>query len=234
MNNNIEEFNKIWEEIVFPLINNVSEVLHLRCKNYKLVRFVMRHVFLKETKVFINSYMVSKTKNIDRHKLAACMVKAILFAKPLRLSFSDKIAIIKLKRGSLSNDLFLTKKVFSNQFLALSVAITILDGYIQADQHKILHHKIILPDPFPSEDDFYQIDVCMDMFFSGVSNFNVMTYANVFFLLEKYSCRRVQCDNLEIAYKKLLKGNPPSLGKEQSVEEFIDSIKFNQKPQEDN
>lgn len=206
MNNSIEEFNKIWDDIVQGLIEDIiSENPYLKQKNLKVVKFLIKHVFLKEAKIFINSYMVSATRKIDRHKLAACMVKAILFAKPFKISLKSKIKIAKMPRGEFAKNLPLVKQALANQFLALSVAITILDGYIYADDKKVLRHTIQIPDPFPTEDDHYEIDVCMDMFFSGYRYINVKTYANVFFLLEKYSCRRVQCDNLENAYAAELK-----------------------------
>lgn len=202
MNNSIEEFNKIWDDIVVGLIEDISSNNSaLKQKNLKIVKLFVRHIFLKEAKVFINSYMVSATRKIDRHKLAACMVKAILFAKPFRVSLKTKCEISKMPRGEFAKNLPLVKQVLANQFLALSVAITILDGYIAADDKKVLRHIIQIPDPFPTEDNHYEIDVCMDMFFSGYRRINVKTYANVFFLLEKYSCRRVQCSNLENAYE---------------------------------
>ena len=57
-----------------------------------------------------------------------------------------------------------------------------------------------------------------------------ITYANIYFLLEKYSCRRVQCKNFEEAYIDLI-NNPEKcksfIGKSQEeITQHVIEIKY--------
>lgn len=86
--------------------------------------------------------------------------------------------------------------------MAINIAKTILDSYINSnDKENRFKHEIIIPEPFPEPDHDYLRDFCIGLHYSDIKSFNPITYANVFFLWEKYSCRKTQCDNLEIFLK---------------------------------
>lgn len=82
--NTLDLFNKIWKDVIVPISNEISNNHGLR-KCYKKAKYIAQRRFYKESQVFVQSYMVDKTRNIDRHKIASCMLKSILIAKPLKM-----------------------------------------------------------------------------------------------------------------------------------------------------
>lgn len=200
MKNKSNDFEKIWDEVVCPLIKETSNRLNLKQKNLSISRYFIGKIYDKEKNIFMNSYMVSSTNNIDRHKIASCLMKAILKIKPIKIPLNEKLQIL-FRKNKCGKNIFL-----ANEFLSLSVATTIIQSYIKADksESKKFKHPIIFPEPFPKHDDNYILDICLDLYYNNPSRFNTIAYANIFFLLEKYSCRKFQCDNLESEYKSLI------------------------------
>lgn len=203
-----DEFDKIWEQIILELIkqfqNEYSEYLLLN--NIKRQKNKMKKLYTKYKNIFLKSYMSSAVTNIDRHKIASCITKAILVAKPLIINYKKFNKAINT--GIITAKSKEKKQItFINEYLALSVSITILDNYIEADEKKTNKHIILLPDPYPEKDNDYIKDVCLDLHFTAPNKINIVTLANVFFLWEKYSCRRAQCRNLKEAYRQLLLEN---------------------------
>lgn len=202
-----DEFDKIWVNIVLPLLDKYCRKYGLKCKHRRYIETRVWHSYNNLRDLFIKKYMRYDVKNIDRHKIAACMMKAILNTKPFYIPLNIRFGILFTKNKL--NKLFKTPEpyacdnninnyiFYANEYLALSVALSIIDGYIQADSEKDMKHGMILPDPFSDDDPDYLLDVCIDLHFSGHRKINIVTFANVFFLWEKYSCRRTQCENLE-------------------------------------
>ncbi len=215
--NDFDLFETIWDNAVIPTcreyINKYDVVDHTERSKNKIKR-----CFYEETQFFIHSYMIDETRNIDRHKIASCMVKAILIAKPLRVSFFNKVKQL-FKKIELDDVTYLI-----NQYLSMNVAILILEGYIRSDVKKEIKHKIFIPEPFPEGQKNYMKDVCLDLYYTKPKKINTITYANIFFLWEKYSCRRVQCSNLENECKKLMRqsGN----FSEEDLQSKIDEIRY--------
>ncbi len=185
-------FESIWEDVVEPTIKDFLSTDNSFEKYKKSSKEIAKKWFYNETHFFIYSYMVDETKNIDRHKIAACMLKAILVAKPIRISFFSKASKF-LKKSEFDDNVYLR-----NQHIALNVAVLILEGYIRSDKNKNIKHSICIPEPFPKGQKDYFKDVCLDLYYTNPKQINTVTYANIFFLWEKYSCRKVQCNNLEL------------------------------------
>ena len=189
-------FETIWTKTVLPTCTDYLS-------KYEFIDYVekskkiAKRWFEKESLIFEQSYMIDTTKNIDRHKIASCMTKAILIAKPLRISFWDKI------NQFFSHTKFDDTVYLINQIIAINVAVLILEGYIRSDDTKKIKHKIRFPDPFPKGDNDYVKDVCLDLYYMNPKKFNTISYADIFFLWEKYSCRRAHCNNLIRYIKKV-------------------------------
>lgn len=219
MNDVTLEFEKIWQDIVAPLVKELRNDYNLRLRYpLRAIKRFVGYYYQRNALLFLNSYMEADAEKIDRHKIAACIVKAILIVRPLSLRL-DKGLKVLFRLDKVSETVML-----ANQYLALSVAITVLDGYIAADDTKELKHRIIVPEPFPEDDSDYLRDVCLDLYHTNAKRINIVTYANVFFLLEKYSCRKVQCDNLENEYVKLLREQKHC--DEETIRTIVDSIRF--------
>lgn len=207
-----EEYNKIWDLIIQESINEHKNDFGLKTKINLKNRIGKQ--FNQQRDKFIKSFMVTEVCNIDRHKIAACIVKSILIVKPFYIPLKTKLKLIftnrelyqlldinpKLIKKSCINNLI----YYINEYFALSIALSIIDSYISADDEKKIKHKIIIPDPFSDKDPDYLLDFCIDLHYNNIKRINIVTLANIFFLWEKYSCRRTQCDNFEKECKRLL------------------------------
>lgn len=212
-------FDTIWEktvektcEIYLEKYGSGNLVNHIAKSKKKARRY-----YYESSRIFVYSYMRNMTHNIDRHKIASCMVKSILMARPLRVSFFDKVKWFFTKEN-IDDKIYL-----ANQYVAINVAVLILEAYIRSDIKKEFKHRIFFPEPFPDGEKNYIKDVCLDLYYTSPRNFNIITYADIFFLWEKYSCRRAQGENLEDKCKELLKGTAKS---EEEMEQIINSIKY--------
>lgn len=233
-----DEFDKIWDIVIKNMIVSFSNKYNVKHKSLNSLRKRIKANYNKQRDYFINSFMDKSVNNIDRHKIASCCIKSILICKPFYVPFSIKRKFLfsnenisdffDMKLDESNDKISTTDKnnyiFYINEYLSLAVASAIIDGYIYADQNKELKHTIIYPEPFPDEDCDYLLDICIDLHFSGTKKLNIVTFANVFFLLEKYSCRRVQCDNLEKAYFKDYMQLHPEKTKDE-VELYIKQIR---------
>lgn len=234
--NSNNEFDKIWEFVVLPLSKTMSEKYELKLKNKNIFKFRARRLYNKYREEFLKYYMHSKTNNIDKHKIASCLTKTILMIKPISIPFNVGIKI-RFSNESYQNKKYMEEILLINQYLALSIATSVIEDYIKAhnthnDVSQPLNHKIEFPTPFSEADNDYLRDVCLDLYYTKPRKFNTITYANIFFLWEKYSCRKVQCMNLEESYKALLL-NPGYYKKlqdksEQEINKIINNIKYKQ------
>lgn len=211
-------FEKVWNDLILDLLNQYKFDFNLKYNERKVKR-KLAHLYYKQENHFKHSYMVSQTKHIDRHKIAACMLKSILILQPLKFPFISKVKHFFYKEEIETQEM--EKMLLANQYLGLSIAISILESYIEADEQKKLRHKITLPEPFPEHCKDYLRDVCLDLYYTNPKQISTIAYANIFFLLEKYSCRKVQCDNFEKKCRTYIENE-----KALNVEEEIEKIRF--------
>ena len=198
-----DEFDKIWDKVVIPLLNSLSAQYPIQVKRERRLYHKGRRLYHRYRNVFLRSFMYYDTDRIDKHKIASCYMKVILAIRPVHLSLCDWL-LIRFNPKKYQDHRFkdIETIVLMNQYLSLSVATSILNGYIQTlgddDSHtdQPLTHRIYFPKPFRNGNEEYLRDVCLDLYYTRPGNINTVTYANVFFLLEKYSCRKVQCENL--------------------------------------
>lgn len=213
------EFERIWDNIIEPLVESASVKFGLKYKKFFYIKPIMRYLYQKYKDIIVKSYMLINTTNIDRHKIASCIMKAILVVKPLYIPLNKKLKFLfsskdvrydsildcefdeNEKRGSLDKYF-----LFYNEYLALGVAIAIVNSYINSDDKEgRFKHDIVMPEPFPEPDTDYLLDVCIGLHYTKKSKINTITYANVMFLWEKYSCRRERCNNLKATFENYLK-----------------------------
>lgn len=229
-----EEFSHIWDEILINLINDNIIKLNVSCTFLSLKKILIKRLYYVYSMIFMKKYMVKETENIDMHKISACIMKSILIVKPLKISLIDRMNLFF--NSKINDERYKTLKNI-NELLALSTAFSIMNSCIQA---KKFSHELVFPIPFIIAEDSkfneateeekkeyqkrYIYDICVDLRSTGGFHFNFVTYANVFFLLEKYSCRYKQCENLEKECRRLLlKYNECS---ERDIENRIEQIKF--------
>lgn len=233
MKNYNNEINKIWIESIRDSIIQVSSDLGLKHKSISYLEKRIKKIYHKQKKYFIDSYMSPLSPNIDRHKIAACVMKTIMIVKPIQIPFGAKIKFIFSNKklyeiiSSKLTESDYKYVLLVNEYLALSIATSIIDGFIAiSDNKKRLKHQICLPDPFPEEDDDYLLDLCICLYYTKGRNISTITFSNIFFLLEKYSCRRIQCNNIENAYKNSILEQNPNIDKEE-LSKFLENTRLN-------
>ncbi len=205
----------LWEEVISPLIkdyskNELSKFPFVKIKNSKKTRKKFIKLYCHYENLLLEEYMIN-SKRIDRHKIVAVCIKVLKRIKIFYVSFLDKIIFV-CKNQKIPDNLLLINENFS-----LEVAYKILDSYIRTNskQKGLFYHPVEKPEPFYKKDsmgnfssngnsDKYLKNYAAELHFSTNSKVNLLTHANVFFLLEKYSCRKAQCDNLEEECRRLL------------------------------
>lgn len=208
-----DEYDKIWNKILLPIILMYSRNYGVKHKPISFLKKIIYNYYNNYRDIFLKRYMTYGVVDIDRHKIAACFLKCILEIKPLYIPLSAKIKIIFSNKeihqilgvydNQLSNRDLNNRIYYINEYIALSIAMSIINSYIEKDSGKPLKHTLIVPDPFPKNTPDYILDICINLHFCKKKSFDLATLSNLFFLWEKYSCRRVQCENLEKELKSL-------------------------------
>ena len=122
------------------------------------------------------------TVSLDRHKVASCMIYAILKANPLKVD--------RMVRN-------LPEKVLlANEYLAFFVALNIIEMYkLDEMREKGVEssYQIIIPKTYHEDDEennTYEGNFCKSLYYLSMENINkydVFAYADILFLLEKYT-----------------------------------------------
>lgn len=139
------------------------------------------------------NYMSGKTPvALDRHKVAACMVYAILKANPLEIN----MWIPNLPE----------KIVLANEYLAFYVALNIIEMYeLNYLKEKGIEKncQIIVPKTYHEDDNpqnTYESNLCKTWYYIKIDNiekFDTLGYANVFFLLQKYTDTYIELEEIK-------------------------------------
>lgn len=133
------------------------------------------------------NYMSKKTEvALDRHKIASCMVYAILKSNPIKVNMWIPQMPLEI--------------VLANEYLAFYVALNIIEMYeldrIESEGRNDDNEKfsnIIVPKTYYESDNpenTYESNLCKAWYYIKIDNikkYDALGYANVFFLLQKYS-----------------------------------------------
>lgn len=226
----LEEFEKIWPQLD-ALIDEFVEEYKLKSNHRSLTRTRIKKLYIKYRAKVLRSYMAKGTERIDKHKIAACMMKATCVVHPLRFSTRDWF-LIRFSPDTIDKNKeyphTVEEMMIANECLALSIATSIVESYIAAhykngDESQPLLHSIHFPEPFPDGDDNYFRDVCVDLYYTRSRQISILTYSDIFFLWEKYSCRYDQCENLADKYREILSESGMSPAE---IEKAVDAVRF--------
>jgi len=175
-----ETYDRIWNNIVLPIYSNISNgdkniFFNENSKNKIFNRYIKIRDNIKK------KYMEDSESNIDRHKIASVMMAAIEEVYPIKVS---KKYIFQLWRSKKELD---KRYVYANETLAFFTALSIIENYKDYGidgKIEMARNSITLPDTFNESD--YAMNTCIDLYFGKRSkNINILTFSNVFFLLEK-------------------------------------------------
>lgn len=127
-----------------------------------------------------DKYMDKKADvSLDRHKVASCMIYAILKAEPIKINrFIPNLP---------------ERILLANEYLAFFVALNIVEMYKKDESEEKENFEIILPRTYhetaENQQDFL-CNICKALYYvrlKGIEKFDVFAYSSILFLLEKYT-----------------------------------------------
>lgn len=185
---NKQEFKKLWDNCIIPsfeVLQKQDSAIYIRngsfdslCRCYNDIKNSTKRLFMKS----------GTDGKLDRHKIAACLAKAIVTEKPISKEVVDGYT------G--------TEEVFllANEALAFAVSLSILRAYIELKlknresefvyredaYRKICEQDFIFPNTIMGVD--YEVSVCWAWHHNIINgNFDVLGTANLFFMIENYA-----------------------------------------------
>lgn len=164
-------YNKVILEYVKDL-KNIQKELNIKCLNYSDKKGRRIYDYYEKKRLYIRRYFMNlESKPMDRHKIGAVMIYAILKSRPFY--------VIKTI-PKLPNQLLM-----ANEYLAFYVALNIVELY-RMDDESSNGNDLILPNTYHG--DMYIENVCKALYYVKNPNyFDVFAYADILFLLEKYN-----------------------------------------------
>lgn len=183
-----ETYDRIWDNIVQPIYKNISS----DAPNMSLPEKSKKSIFRRYIKIrdkIKKKYMEDSDMNIDRHKIASIMMTAIEEVYPIKI---HKKYILQLWKKNKELD---QRYVYANETLAFFTALSIIESYKEYGidgKVEMKRKTIVLPETFNGSD--YAVNTCIDLYFAKRSKcINILTFSNVFFLLEKMATLNEIC-----------------------------------------
>lgn len=184
-----EKFDEIWGSIIEPIFGEMEsqrdighEGIYIRASARKKVysEYQKQKTFLKL------NYMQNPKTHLDRHKIAACMLYAIVKVQP-----------VVIKKKTIWEKFICKNKLkpeysLLNEYLGFYTALSIVESFSEYQFEKDKKANVTLQSqrkritlPRTTNDEDYVYNTCLDLYFSKKKNkVNILTLANVFFLLE--------------------------------------------------
>ena len=119
--------------------------------------------------------------HLDRHKIAACIMSAIVKVQPIKIKKRN------LLRRYFDKKPYEKKFTLLNEYLALYTALSVVESFRQDDikNQRMGFDRPGVCQPMTTNGESYIHNTCLDLYFAKRHNkINVLTFANVFFLLE--------------------------------------------------
>lgn len=175
-----EKFEDIWDNIILKLFSEMTPQKDVfiapRSKKKIFKEYQKQKTFLKL------NYMENPNTHLDRHKIAACMLYAIVKVRPI------KIKKFSVWRKFISGTRYTPEFLMLNEYLGLYTAFSIIESfrvYEQSIDKDITFPRNGISQPITINGEDYIYNTCLDLYLSRKKNkINILTFANVFFLLE--------------------------------------------------
>lgn len=194
----LDDYNDFYEMVIEECIKGIEDYAKITVPNKKCLK---RKKNIKK-KIYDNyqrkrdyircNYMTKKAEvALDRHKVASCMIYAILKVNPLYVN--RMIASLP------------EKILLSNQYLAFFVALNIIEMYKldeMKDSGSIEEYQIVIPKTYHEDvniENTYESNFCKSLYYLSIRNINsydVFAYADILFLLEKYTDTFMKLEDL--------------------------------------
>ncbi len=180
----IDDYNSFFEEIIMKAINDIKkmekqlmgDIEVLKIKNCRKKIFY----FYQKKRDYIRSNYMTKEYNValDRHKVASCMLFAILKARPFSVNRNVELD---------------ERLLLANEYLAFYAALNIIANYrMSVDGRQEDACQILFPETYQEKIGSidYLSNMCRNLYFlsmEDIDRYDVLAYSNILFLLEKYT-----------------------------------------------
>lgn len=196
-----QNFDSFFDTVIMPCISAIEEDAkakgyeHLECfkksdkvKGKERIKKSIYRNYQNRRDYIKHNYMNKKAEvALDRHKVASCMVYAILKVNPIKVNMWIPQLPLEI--------------VMANEYLAFYVALNIVEMYefdrIKSEKAKDDNDEnipnIIVPRTYyesTNPENTYESNLCKAWYYIKIDNikkYDVLGYANVFFLLQKYT-----------------------------------------------
>lgn len=190
----VEDFEDFCDKVIDNYIKEIKEYQKsYRCIGVKkLARNNIFKFYQQKRDEIKNNYMEKPVKNekaLDRHKVAACMMYAIL---------KSKVLWVNRFVPNLPNRLLM-----ANEYLAVYVGLNIIEQYRIENGKDEAENKLIFPITYHetnSEESDYLINLCKGLYYlrHRIRTMDIFAYSNILFFIEKYT------DTI-LSYDKIIK-----------------------------
>ena len=177
----LEDYDDFCKKVILPYIeqviilaedNNCKECIKFNSRSLQKI-----YVYYQRKRDEIkNHYMLPPAKALDRHKVAACMLYAILKGKVFRIN--------KIKK-TLPHQILM-----ANEYLAVYIAVNIIEQYKRDELDYNSSYKLIFPLTYHEENgesSAFLDNLCKSLYYIKPNQINIFAYSTIFFFMEKYT-----------------------------------------------
>lgn len=182
-----ESYETIWNNVILPEIKRYKDaVISVSYKD--TAKNDIWHSYQRLKSHCKNTYMADSEKRLDRHKVAACYMMAILEANPLSFKMEPEDGIL----------------ITINEHLAITVGLSILNAFICANKQKNADDTVAGPlkdENFNDTKDLilpttphgnYRDIFAVELYFTRTErNYNILSLSNTLFLLDEYNKNKI-------------------------------------------
>lgn len=175
----LQYFYTLRKEIIEPYIEELLKQDECHCLTFHSNRIPLIYKFYEKKRLEIRKkYMKYPERPLDRHKIAAAMMYAILR--------SHVLSVNRLSAKGLPE-----KMLLANEYLALYVALNIVEMYKEDELGA--NYEIIIPVVYHKKENSDVINEFISNTCIGLYNlkklkyFDTLAYSTILFMLEKYT-----------------------------------------------
>lgn len=173
-----DTFNKFRSNVLDLYVKELENCDFCNCLKVKKNNIGKIYHFYERKRLDIRRFFMHlETKPMDRHKIGAVMIYAIL---------KSKVFQVNRMVENIPDELLM-----ANEYFAVYVALSIVESY-KRDEIGSDDWLINIPETYHEKDDnvksVYINNMCKALYrISNINHFDIFAYANILFLLEKYT-----------------------------------------------
>lgn len=177
----LEDYDDFCEKVILPYIeqimlfaedNNCKDCIKFNSRSLKKI-----YVYYQRKRDEIKyHYMALPARALDRHKVAACMLYAILESKVFRINKIRKTLPYQI--------------LMANEYLAAYIAINIIEQYKRDELGYSSAYKLVFPLTYHEDDEnssAFLDNLCKSLYYIKPNQINIFAYSTIFFFMEKYT-----------------------------------------------